>query len=125
MVRFIFDPASRAGPGIVVPWLRGQRNGGHASRVAMVIMLPVGKWVWLGIVSNSWIVSLRAKIARRSCDLSYQPHLHVPYVCVCAFGRTSAIFDQRIQRITIDEFTFKNYKFSFSTIIKKLLIDNE
>lgn len=91
MVRFIFDPASRAGPGIVVPWLRGQRNGGHASRVAMVIMLPVGKWVWLGIVSNSWIVSLRAKIARRSCDLSYQPHLHVPYVCVHSVERVQSL----------------------------------
>lgn len=70
-----------AGPGIVVPW---QRNGGHASRVARVIMLPVleNGGIWLGIVSNSWIVSPRAKIARRSCDPSYQPHLVAPCECI-------------------------------------------
>lgn len=126
MVRFIFDPASwpasRTGPAIVVPWLCSRRNGGHASRVAMVIMLPVGKWVWLGIVSNSWIVSPRAKIARRSCDPSYQPYLHVPCMCVCVSCIRSNEWSKN-KEDNDDEFTFKNYKFSFSNY-QELLTDS-
>lgn len=82
-----------AGPGIVVPWQKS--NGGHASRVARVIMLPV---LENGSGSESYLT--RGSFLHEQKSPGVRAILLINRISLtrvnvsCAFDRTSAPFNR-------------------------------